>query len=156
MPFVSSGRPFIAIAAMVLAACGNLDLPRIAQGTRADSTPEPASTSNRRRDPREKAIPTTAEAASFAEISRSLRRLVVAEETFFAENGTYTDDLSVIRVTPVKNVRSVSLVVPGWLGGERGPHFFARQGLRHLRWQCQVAAYDIEVRAGRQVRCAGV
>ena len=116
MPFVSSGRPFIAIAAMVLAACGNLDLPRIAEGARADSTPEPASASNRRSDRREKAISTTAEAASFADIRRALRRLVVAEETFFAENGTYTDELSVIRATPGKNVeiRFLWLSRDGW------------------------------------------
>jgi hypothetical protein len=43
--------------------------------------------------------------SSFAEIRRSLRRLVAAEETFFAENGTYSDDLSHIGFKPSPNTK---------------------------------------------------
>jgi hypothetical protein len=41
---------------------------------------------------------------------------VAAEESFFAENGTYTDDLSVIRFTPGENVtaRFLWLSRDGW------------------------------------------
>jgi hypothetical protein len=68
--------------------------------------------------PSRKANSTTSqtEARSFADIRRALRRLVVAEETFFAENGTYTDDLSVIRFTPGKDIttRFLWLSRDGW------------------------------------------
>ena len=33
-------------------------------------------------------------------VRRELRRLVVSEETYYAENGTYTDDLARISFTP--------------------------------------------------------
>ena len=115
MSLVSWGRALLTTAALILPACSDLDLRRAAQGAPADTTPEPASTPKPRSVLREKAIP-TAEAASFAEIRRALRRLVVAEETFFAENGTYTDDLSVIRFTPGKDVttRFLWLSRDGW------------------------------------------
>jgi hypothetical protein len=56
------------------------------------------------------------EAAGFTEIRRSLRRLVTAEETFFAENGTYSDDLSAIRANPSRDVsiRFLWLSKEGW------------------------------------------
>ena len=116
MSLVAWGRALLTVAALILPACSDLDLRRSAEGARADTTPEPSSTAKSRSVPREKATPTTAEATSFAEIRRALRRLVVAEETFFAENGTYTGELSVIRAAPSKNVevRFLWLSRDGW------------------------------------------
>ena len=96
-------------------ACTDLSLPGRAETPVTDTAPTPEKTARR---PLEKASPTSTQtdAGSFAEIRRALRRLVVAEETFFAENGTYTDDLSVIRFTPGKDVttRFLWLSRDGW------------------------------------------
>jgi hypothetical protein len=56
------------------------------------------------------------EEQGFARVRSSLRRLVAAEESFFAENGTYSDDLSVISFTPDSNtaVRFLWITRDGW------------------------------------------
>ena len=117
MSLVSLERALLTTVIVVSAACSDLNLRRSAEGALADTIPERASTPKRAAR-REKATPTTAEAeaANFAEIRRTLRRLVVAEETFFAENGTYNDELSVIRVNPGKNIdiRFLWLSRDGW------------------------------------------
>jgi hypothetical protein len=103
MCLVSLGRGVLTTAALLLLACTDLALPRIPARASGDSTPEPASTAGVSRE-RKAPVTADAEAAAFADIRRTLRRLVVGEATFFAENGTYTDELSVIRVSPAKNV----------------------------------------------------
>ncbi len=59
--------------------------------------------------------PVTA-AANFAKIRRTLRQLVEAEETFFAENGTYNDDLGHIgvRLDPDTRIRFLWISRDGW------------------------------------------
>jgi hypothetical protein len=49
-------------------------------------------------------------------VRKGLRRLVAAQETFFAENGAYSGDLSVIGFTPEKNtaVRLLWVTQDGW------------------------------------------
>ena len=108
-------RGLLTASTLLSIACTDLSLPGRAETPVTDTVSTPAKTVRRRP---EKASPTNpqTDAASFAEIRRSLRRLVVAEESFFAENGTYTDDLSVIRFAPVKNVttRFLWLSRDGW------------------------------------------
>ena len=108
-------RGLLTTLTLVSVACDDLSLRGRAETPAADTASTPGKTARR---PLDKASPTTSqtEARSFAEIRRSLRQLVAAEESFFAENGTYTDDLSVIRFTPGKNVtaRFLWLSRDGW------------------------------------------
>lgn len=115
---VSLGRSLLATVVVVSAGCSDLNLRRSEEGAVADTTPEAASAPKQPRASGRKAVPGTAEAeaANFAAVRRTLRRVVAGEESYFAENGTYTDDLSVIRLTPDKNVtvRFLWLSRVGW------------------------------------------
>jgi len=57
-----------------------------------------------------------AEAAAFDQIRRSLRRLAAVEQTFYAENGTYTEDYERLRFKPegLAEVRFLWLTREGW------------------------------------------
>ena len=110
------GRAWLIMSLLASAACDDFALPRAA-GAPADSSPAETSVmpGNATRSKRT----TTAagdEEARFFEIRRSLRRLVAAEETFFAENGTYSDDLSLIGFRPDDNttIRFFWLSREGW------------------------------------------
>jgi hypothetical protein len=106
-PAALMGRGSLLASVLVLGACSDLkNLARIPAGTAADTVEpaEPAPISRRSRKKDSGADAGNAE-SNFAEIRRSLRRLVAAEETFFAENGTYSDDLSHIGVNPGPNTK---------------------------------------------------
>ena len=112
------GRAWIVLSVLMSAACDDLSLRRTADSAPADTAPDPETSSKlpkRTKGARSSTTPAT-EQASFSEIRRSLRRLVVAEETFFAENGTYSDDLSVIGFRPDNNttIRFLWLSREGW------------------------------------------
>jgi hypothetical protein len=101
----------------VSSACDQLPGLR-ASGTSADSAsgqtrPRLARPPTSRRSDKEAAVN---EAAEFDRIRTGLRRLVVAEETFFAENGTYTDDLERIQFKPApgSSVRFLWVSGTGW------------------------------------------
>lgn len=104
------------ILVWVSSACDQLRLPR---GSSADSAagqtprkpasrPAPARATN--------AASAAEEAAGFDGIRTGLRRLVVAEETFFAENGTYTNDLERLQYKPGpgNSVRFLWMSGTGW------------------------------------------
>jgi hypothetical protein len=124
MSVVSLGRSLLTTIIVVSAACSDLNLRRSAEGALPDTTLEAESTS-KPSAPRNKATPGTAEAeaAGFADVRRTLRRLVAGEESYFAENGTYTEDLSVVRFTPNKNVtvRFLWLSREGWAASGTHP-----------------------------------
>jgi hypothetical protein len=94
----------LALALVVSAsACDNLlpERPPVAVGppaTTADSAPEAATPARRERAARPtrdtaKPVGRLTESQAFSQIRRALRRLVAAEQAFFAENGAYTEDL---------------------------------------------------------------
>jgi hypothetical protein len=114
-------RGFLIVVGLLLAGCSDLDLRRGAAAP-ADTTPEQA-TSSRSRAPERKAGRATAEATSFAALRRTLRRLVAAEETFFAENGTYSDDSSLIGgiLEPDVSIRFFWLSRDGWAASATHP-----------------------------------
>jgi hypothetical protein len=112
-------RGLLMTLALASVGCSDLIPRRSTDGALADTTPEAASSPNPSTRPRgqKDGRPTAAiEEAGFAEIRRTLRRLVAAEETFFAENGAYSDELSLIGLTPEKNtsVRFLWLSRDGW------------------------------------------
>lgn len=112
-------RGWLVAVTLVSPGCSDLNLRRSTEGALADTAPEPASSprrSSRIRREKDNRSKTDVDQSSFADIRRSLRRLVAAEETFFAENGTYTDELSLIGFTPDQNtsVRFLWLSRDGW------------------------------------------
>ncbi|MFL5531467.1 MAG: hypothetical protein ACJ8BC_05785 [Gemmatimonadales bacterium] len=84
------------------AACSDVNLRRALDRARADSTVDSSSSPTQSSQNGSRVDPEIA-AAAFTETRGTLRRLVVAEETFFAENGTYTDDLSHLGLKPDAN-----------------------------------------------------
>ena len=117
--FSASHGRWLLTAVAVSSACIDIpDLPirRSAEGAASDSLQDSAGKAPRARSPTAERAGGVKEDAIFSEIRRTLRRLVVAEETFFAENGTYTDELSVIRVTPGRDIsiRFLWLSREGW------------------------------------------
>jgi hypothetical protein len=107
------------------------NLPRLG----ADSTPEPVDPSNAaetRTKPKtsssnHRIIITdssrSADAENFAKIRRNLRALVTAEETFFAENGAYSDDFNFVRFKPEDEVKVRFLWISprGWAASGTHP-----------------------------------
>ncbi|HKP50188.1 MAG TPA: hypothetical protein VJU17_09260 [Gemmatimonadales bacterium] len=106
------------------AACDDVNLRRTLARVRADSTADssraPTQSRERRRDGGQ--LDPEIAAAAFSETRGTLRRLVTAEETFFAENGTYTDDLSHLGLQPDPNttIRFLRISRDGWAA--RGTH----------------------------------
>ncbi|HET7470645.1 MAG TPA: hypothetical protein VFJ81_13265 [Gemmatimonadales bacterium] len=116
-------------ALLVCAACENLSLPaRSAQVERDTSLntpappPKPARGSERNAAHRGGLDPAEA-AARLASVRRGLRRLVVAEETYYAENGVYTDDIGRIGYAPETgtDVRFLWLTRAGWAASGSDP-----------------------------------
>ena len=109
-------RGSLTVATVVMAACSDLGVPRISLGARGDSTPERGSSDRPPGRGLEQRPGREIEATSFAEIRRTLRQLVAAEETFFAENGTYSDELPLMRVIRDRDitVRFLWLSRDGW------------------------------------------
>ena len=63
------------------------------------------------------------DAERFGAIQRGLRRLVVAEETYYAENGVYTEDMARMGFSPEKGteVRFLWLARTGWAASSTHP-----------------------------------
>jgi hypothetical protein len=115
-PALSLGRHLLLTSVLVLSACSDLSLSRTRAAAGDSAEPgNPPKPSEAVRGKPSRVSPATA-TAGFAEIRRNLRRLVAAEETFFAENGTYSDDLSHIGYKPDSNttIRFLWLSRDGW------------------------------------------
>ena len=115
-PVASMGRGLLIASVLASSACSDLkDLVRVPARTAAD-TAEPAEQPTVSRCASASRAGSANSESGFAEIRRSLRRLVAAEETFFAENGTYSDDLSHIGFKPSPNTKLSFLWISreGW------------------------------------------
>jgi hypothetical protein len=111
---------------ILLSACGDLLPVRREPVVSADSVA--AAADKPRPKPRSgdaAAPPATPEAASsaFEQIRRSLRRLVAAEQGFYAENGAYTEDLSAMGFRPsgASEVKFLWLTNEGWAASGSHP-----------------------------------
>jgi hypothetical protein len=122
-------------ALLLCAACDNLSVPaRSAQAARDTSlnTPAPppkaARSAAERNVARRAALDPAVAAERLASVRRGLRRLVVAEETYYAENGVYTDDISRIGYSPEDgtDVRFLWLTRAGWSASGSDPDMPAR------------------------------
>jgi hypothetical protein len=109
---------------LLSAACDDVNLRRTLARVRADSSADsgrgPTQSREGRRDDGQ--IDPEIAAAAFSETRGTLRRLVTAEETFFAENGAYTDDLSHLGLQPDPNttIQFLRISRDGWAA--RGTH----------------------------------
>jgi len=134
--------PLLGSLVLVLAAdCNGLRLPaprsESAAATPVQPTPPPAparaapvSKKSTKTDP-------TLEAARFDQIRGGLRRLVVAEENYYAENGIYTEDLTRIGFRPEPDTRIQFL-------------WSSRAGWAASATQPQLAGRDCVVFVGRE------
>src|SRR5689334_23311951 len=110
-------------ALFLCAACDNFSHPpRSAQTERDTSLNTPAPPPKAARGVPERtvahraALDPAVAAERLAAVRRGLRRLVVAEETYYAENGVYTDDITRIGYSPESgtDVRFLWLTRAGW------------------------------------------
>lgn len=112
-------------ALLMGAACDGLRLPAPPANTTTvaeTASPPPAPKPNRAPKRAVKADPAF-DAERFGAIRRGLRRLVVAEETYYAENGVYTEDMARMGFTPEKEteVRFLWLARTGWAASSTHP-----------------------------------
>jgi hypothetical protein len=123
-------RGLLLASVLVSGACSDLkNLARVPARAAADSA-EPADLPpvSRRSGGAEPALDPVSAAANFAKIRSTLRRLVEAEETFFAENGTYSDDLGHIgmRSDPSTRIRFLWISRDGWAASGSHPELPGR------------------------------
>jgi hypothetical protein len=107
-------------ATLMVTACDSLKLPpppAKAAPTTTTTDTQPARTATKPA-PAKRAVKAdpSLEGARFEQIRRGLRRLVVAEETYYAENGIYTEDLARIGFKPERDtqVRFLWVSRTGW------------------------------------------
>jgi hypothetical protein len=113
-------------ALLLLAACDKFNIPAPpAQGgsdTLASATP-PAAPKPKPVSRRSAEVDPETVARRFDVIQRELRRLVVAEETYYAENGIYTDDPTRLGFRPAdgNDVRFLWVTRTGWAASAAHP-----------------------------------
>jgi hypothetical protein len=110
-------RTLLALGCLLVAAgCDSFNFPAPPARAAAVHDSAAATTAVKPRRPSKPAADPAGDVARFDQIRRGLRRLVVAEEAFFAENGAYTEDLSRVGFTPQggTGIRFLWLSRDGW------------------------------------------
>jgi hypothetical protein len=149
-----TGRGLLLASVLVSGGCSDLkNLARIPAGAAADSA-EPADLPPvpRRSGGSDAALDPVSAASNFAKIRSALRQLVGAEETFFAENGTYSDDLGHIGMRPDPNTRIRFLWISrdGWAASGSHPELPGRDCVIFVG-QAQAPPTTLKyVRSGRE------
>jgi len=146
-------------ALLLCAACDNLSLPaKSAQVERDTSLNTPAPPPKAARAAAERAARRASEvdpamaARPLADIRRGLRRLVVAEETYYAENGVYTDDVTRIGYAPEADteVRFLWLTRAGWAASGSHPDVPGRDCVIYVGRAHGTPTTMRDVRQGRE------
>jgi hypothetical protein len=152
----ASSLVLLASASLLMAAaCDNLRLPappaRSAGATALDSQPAPARKANRAPKRNAKVDPAL-DGQRFDQIRRGLRRLVAAEETYYAENGIYTEDLSRIGFAPDGDteVRFLWLSRDGWAASGTHPGVPGRDCVIYVGRAHGAPTTIRDVRSGRE------
>jgi hypothetical protein len=135
-------------------ACDSLRVPAPpAQAAAAHDTAAatPAATKPKRRPGRTAADPAL-DAGRFDQIRRGLRRLVAAEESFYAENGVYTEDLSRVGFAPEgeTGVRFLWLSRDGWAASGTHPELPGRDCVIYVGRAHGAPTTLKNVRSGRE------
>jgi hypothetical protein len=117
---IRGGRRAALAAVVLITACDKLlparppvNLPMVQETTAAAQAPARAAPAKQGQAKDTAAAP---EAAAFDQIRRSLRRLASVEQTFYAENGTYSEDSERLHYRPEgqAEVRFLWLTREGW------------------------------------------
>jgi hypothetical protein len=129
-PMTLTGRGLLLASVLVSGACSDLkDLARVPARAAAD-TAEPADLPpvSHTSEGSDSALDPVSAASNFGKIRSALRQLVKVEETFFAENGTYSDDLGHIGMRPDPNTRIRFLWISreGWAASGSHPELPGR------------------------------
>jgi hypothetical protein len=92
------------------------------------------------------------DAPRFDQIRRGLRRLVVAEENYYAENGAYTEDLTRIGFTPEGDtrVRFLWLSRGGWAASGTHPDIPSRDCVIYVGRERGAPTTLRDVRSGKE------
>jgi hypothetical protein len=144
-------------ALLLCAACDKFRLPgppaREANDTALAAVTPAGGTAKTNRSVRRTTDVNPAEAARrFDDVRRSLRRLVVAEETYYAENGVYTEDVSRIGVTPQggSEIRFLWLARGGWAASGSHPDIPGRDCVVYVGRAHGAPTTMRDVRSGRE------
>lgn len=142
------------------AACDDVRLPALPATpgqavAAADTSPASPSVAKRNRSAKKAAVVNVdpaLDAERFDQIRRGLRRLVVAEETFYAENGVYTEDLARIGYTPEgdSEVRFLWLARGGWAASGTHPGMPGRDCVIYVGRAHGAPTTLRDVRSGRE------
>jgi hypothetical protein len=112
-------------ALLMGAACDGFRLPAPPgrANTTVAATPRPPAPKSNRAPKHTAKVDPALDAERFAAIRRGLRRLVAAEETYYAENGVYTEDMSRVGFSPERDteVRFLWLARTGWAASGTHP-----------------------------------
>jgi hypothetical protein len=143
------------VCLLAATACDSLNLPalpaRAADATAHDSAAATPAAKPRRGAKREAADPAL-DAGRFDQIRRGLRRLVAAEESFYAENGVYTEDLSRVGFAPEgeTGVRFLWLSRDGWAASGTHPDMPGRDCVIYVGRAHGAPTTLKSVRSGRE------
>ena len=154
----ASSLALLASASLLMAgACDDLRLPAPpaqAAGTPAlDSQPTAPAARKASRSPKRAAkIDPALDGQRFDQIRRGLRRLVAAEETYYAENGVYTEDFSRIGFAPdgESEVRFLWLSRGGWAASGSHPGMPGRDCVIYVGRAHGAPTTMRDIRSGRE------
>jgi hypothetical protein len=154
----ASSLALLASASLLMAAaCDGLRLPappaKTAQSTGRDSQPVPPAERRTNRSPKRTAkVDPALDGQRFDQIRRGLRRLVAAEETYYAENGAYTEDLARIGFKPEGDteLRFLWLSRDGWAASGTHPGMPGRDCVIYVGRAHGAPTTLRQVRSGRE------
>ena len=139
------------------AACDNFHLPALparpgSEGTPGAAAATPPKTKPNRASGRPAEYDPAMAALRFDALRRGLRRLVVAEETYYAENGVYTGDLARLGVKPESGteMRFLWLTRTGWAASGTHPDVPGRDCVIYVGRDHGPPTTLHDVRSGRE------
>ena len=161
MSIGKSMSPLALLGSTVLlmgAACDNFRLPALPARSGGESTPAAAAATSPKSPKPNRASGHPAEydpamaGRSFDAVRRGLRRLVVAQETYYAENGVYTEDLARVGVKPEggTEMRFLWLTRTGWAASGTHPDVPGRDCVIYVGRDHGPPTTLHDVRSGRE------
>ena len=141
------------LACLVAAAgCDSFSFPALPERAAAVHDTAAATTAAKPRRTGKPAGDPAADAGRFDQIRRGLRRLVVAEEAFFAETGVYTQDLGRVGFAPEgeSRIRFLWVSRDGWAASGTHPEMPGRDCVIYVGREHEAPTTLKYVRSGRE------
>jgi hypothetical protein len=149
--------PLLGSLVLVLAAdCNGLRLPasrsESSAATPAPPVPQPVAPPKAAPGSRKATADASLDAARFDQIRGGLRRLVVAEENYYAENGIYTEDLARIgfRPQPDTRIRFLWSSRAGWAARASQPELAGQDCVVYVGREHEPPATSRRARTGKE------